>query len=107
MPDQFALYASLVVAGGGSVILVAIAGLALRRRRSVSYALITMAIGALVLRSFLGAVTLAGYASIHLHHVVEHLLDALVIGLLFVAVYAARTMGQKLHLDENYPREPQ
>lgn len=107
MPDQVTLYASLVVAGIGSVILVTIAGMALFRRRSLSYFLITMAIGTLALRSFLGVVTLAGYISIHLHHVLEHLLDAVVIGLLFVAVYAARTPRPQLHLDENYPREPQ
>jgi len=103
MPDQLTLYASLAVAGLGSALLVAVAGAALFRRRSLSYFLITVAIGALALRSFLGAMEVAGYMSSHGHHVVEHVLDALVIGLLFAAVYAVRTMGPETQLDD--PRD--
>lgn len=106
MPDQLTLYASLVVAGVGSAVLVTLAGIALFQRRSLSYFLITMAIGTLALRSFLGGVMLAGYMSPHMHHVVEHLLDALVIGLLFAAVYAVRTIRPEPPFEENRSREP-
>lgn len=107
MPDEFMLYASLAIAGVGSVALVIVAGMALFRRRSLSYFLITLAIGLLALRSFLGAATLAGYMTIHIHHVLEHLLDAIVIGLLFSAVYAARTLRPEPQLDESQPQELQ
>lgn len=107
MPDQFTLHASLVVAGLGSALLVAVAGAALFRRRSLSYLLVTLAIVILALRSFLGVVTVAGHLSLHGHHVVEHALDALVIGLLFAAVYAVRTMRPGSRLREPSDREPQ
>lgn len=107
MPDQLTLYASLVVAGLGSALLVAVASAALFRRRSLSYFLITVAIGTLALRSFLGAVTVAGHLSLHGHHVLEHVLDALIIGLLFSAVCAVRTMRPEPELDESRDWEPQ
>jgi len=107
MPDQLTLYASLVVAGIGSVLLVVLASAALFRRRSLSYFLITMAIGTLALRSFLGAVTVAGYLSLRSHHVLEHVLDALVIGLLFAAVYAVRTIRPDPQREEARDRDIQ
>lgn len=90
MADQHLLPVVLAVAGLGSAALVAVAVMALFRRRSLSYFLVTMAIGTLLLRAFLGAVTLGGVVSGHDHHLLEHVLDVLVIGLLFTAVYAAR-----------------
>lgn len=90
MADQHLLPPILVFAGIGSGVLVAVATAALLRRQSLSYSLVTLAIGTLLLRSFVGAVTLGGVVSTHTHHLIEHFLDAVVIGLLFVAVYAAR-----------------
>lgn len=90
MADQYFLHAVLVVAGLGSAAFVAVATAALFRRRSLSYLLVTIALGMLLLRTFLGAVTLGGLVSAHTHHLLEHGIDATVIGLLFVAVYAAR-----------------
>lgn len=90
MADQHLLPVVLAVAGLGSAALVAVAVTALFRRRSLSYFLVTTAIGTLLLRAFLGAVTLGGLVAQHNHHVLEHVLDVIVIGLLFTAVYAAR-----------------
>lgn len=90
MADEFILPVILVVAGLGSGVLAGVAALALFRRQSLSYFLVTLAVGTLLLRSFLGVVTLGGLVSAHEHHLLEHVLDAVVIGLLFSAVYAAR-----------------
>lgn len=90
MTDVLPLALVLVVAGLGAAVLVAISGLALYRRRSLSYVLVTLAIGALLLRSLLGTVTLGGLLADPTHHVLEHVVDVVVVGLLFAAVYAAR-----------------
>lgn len=92
---------ALTVTGLGSAALVALAGAALLRRRSWPYFLVTVALGSLALRTFLGAVTIGGFVSLHAHHVLEHLLDALVVGLLFAAVYAARTVAPDPPLDDH------
>ena len=90
MADEFVLPVVLGVAGLGSAVLAGAAALALFRRQSLSYFLVTLAVGTLLFRSFLGAVTLGGLVSAHGHHLLEHALDAVVIVLLFGAVYAAR-----------------
>lgn len=90
MADQHLLPVVLAVTGFGSSVLVAVAVTALFRRRPLSYAMVSMVIGTLLLRAFLGAVTLDGLVSQHDHHVLEHVLVVMVIGLLFTAVYAAR-----------------
>lgn len=82
----------LGLAGLGSAALVALSASALLRRRSWSYFLVTLAIGSLLLRTFLGAAVMGGYLPISLHHVLEHLLDGLIVGLLFAAVYVARSV---------------
>lgn len=90
MSDECLLPVILVVAGYGSAVLVGISAVALFRRQSLPYFLVTLAIGTFLLRSLLGAVVLGGMVSSHTHHLLEHVLDALVMGLLFTAVYAAR-----------------
>lgn len=107
MPNQFTLHTSIVIAGIGSTILVLLAGVALFRRQSLAYVFITMAIGTLTLRSFLGGMTLAGHMSTHMHHSLEHLLDVLVIGLLFAAIYVVRTIRPDPQFDESRPQKSQ
>jgi ABC-type branched-subunit amino acid transport system permease subunit len=85
------LFVVLVLTTLGSAALGALAGMALYRRRSLPYFLVTVAIGTLLLRSLLGIGTLGGVTSMATHHLLEHLLDAVVIGLLFAAVYVARS----------------
>lgn len=80
MTDEFILPVILVVAGLGSGVLAGVAALALFRRQSLSYPLETLAVGTLLLRSFLGVVTLGGLVSAHEHHLLEHALDAVVLG---------------------------
>lgn len=95
MSDEFLFPVILVVAGVGSAILVGISVLALFRRQSLPYFLVTLAIGTFLLRTFLGAVMLGGMLSSHMHHLIEHLLDAVAMGLLFMAVYTARRSGSE------------
>ncbi len=102
MTAEFLLYGILVVAGLGSAALVGVAGIALFRRRSLSYFLVTMAIGTLLLRSFVGAVTIGGLIPPETHHLLEHGLDAVVIVLLFTAVYAARRIDPQPRAEQKY-----
>lgn len=90
MPDEYLLPFILAIAGLGAGLLVAVSSLAVFRRRSLPYVLVTLAIGTLLLRSFLGTVMLGGLVSGHSHHFLEHVLDVLVVGLLFTAVHTAR-----------------
>lgn len=101
MFEQHTLVGVLVVGGLGAAALVVVAGLALLRRRTLSYLLVTGAIAGVALRAVLGAVTVGGALPVEAHHLLEHALDALVVGLLFGAIYAARTAEPDRHLDEN------
>jgi hypothetical protein len=96
MTDGSVLPIVLGVTAIGSLALVGIAAIALFRRQSLSYFLVTLAIGTLLLRTFLGGVVLGGLVSSHVHHFVEHVLDALLIGFVFTAVYAARRVEPEL-----------
>lgn len=92
----------LVVAGLGSGVLVALSFTALVRRRSWPYFLVTLAIGSLMLRSFLGVVMVGGYLSPDIHHLLEHFLDVLTIVLLFSAIYVARTANPEPTFDNSH-----
>lgn len=102
MTDGYLLPLVLVVAGLGAAALVTVSCLALFRRQSLSYLLVTLAIGTLLLRSFLGTVMLGGLVSEHSHHLLEHLLDVFVIGLLFAAVFATRRIDATAPLETPY-----
>lgn len=91
--SELPLLTVLALAGLGSGFLVAVSLGALVRRRSWSYFLVTIAIATLVLRTLLGVVTLGEFVSLELHHLLEHVLDLLIVGLLFGAVYLARTVA--------------
>lgn len=103
MFEQHTLVGILLVAGLGSIPLVLVAGLAFFRRRSWSYFLVTLAIGALAFRTVLGAIMVTGFLTVEAHHLIEHLLDALVIGFLFAAIYAARTADPHSSLEGSQP----
>lgn len=92
----------LTAAGLGSAVLVAVAMGALFRRRSLSYFLVTVAIGTFTLRTFLAIVTFTGLISEHTHHLVEHVFDVVVIGLLFAAVYATRRTDPRSRSNVRY-----
>lgn len=81
----------LGMAGLGSTAVVALALVALARRRSWSYFLVAAALGTLLARTSLGALSMAGVVTFETHHLPEHALDVLLIALLLGAIYAART----------------
>lgn len=93
--SELPLLTVLALAGIGSGFLVAVSLGAFVRRRSWSYFLVTIAIGTLVLRTILGVVTLGELVSLEVHHLLEHVLDLLIVGLLFGAVYLARTVAPR------------
>lgn len=76
--------------------------LAYRRRRTTSYLLVASAFVAFFLKSVVGIFTLVGVVSVESHHLIEHGLDILVVGLLIGAVYLARDANrfEELPFDE-------
>lgn len=103
MADDYLLPFVLAVAGLGASILVAVSSLALFRRQSLPYFLVTLAIGTLLLRSFLGTVMLGGLVSGHSHHFLEHVIDVIVVGLLFTAIYTARRIDDETLINTASP----
>jgi len=77
------------VAGVGTGLLFLVSVVAYRRRRSAQYALISVAVGALLTRSIVGAGTvLLGVVPMPVHHFLEHSLDFLIAAVVLYAVYA-------------------
>jgi len=81
----------LLTTGVGSAALIAVGSMALYRRRSLSHLLVTAATSVLLIRALLGVVMLGGYLPEGTHHLLERFLDATAVGLLFTAVYFARS----------------
>ncbi|MFP4590575.1 MAG: hypothetical protein ACLFM8_03815 [Halobacteriales archaeon] len=98
------LFATLIATGLGGAVLVAIAAAALRRRRTAAYALVTLALAALITRAVLGGLALAGHVDDPFHHRFEHLIDGAMIGLLLSAIYLARRGGTTQ--TDHAPRKP-
>jgi len=76
------------VAGVGTGLLFVVSLVAYRRRRSAQYGLISVAVGALLARSIVGAGTVLGVVPMPVHHYVEHSLDFLIAAVVLYAVYA-------------------
>jgi hypothetical protein len=91
VPAQPSLSIVLTLAGLTSVGILALAVVALTRRRSWSYLLVTLAIGTLGMRVLLGGLMLLGVIDLRIHHLLEHVVDVLMALLLLAAVYTART----------------
>jgi hypothetical protein len=64
---------------------------AFARRRSRSYLLVALALGALLARTAVAAAAAVGLLDPVVHHVGEHVLDVATIGFVVAAVYCART----------------
>lgn len=82
------LLAVVLVAGVGTGALFLVSLVAYRRRRSAQYALISVAVGALLARSVVGAGTILGVVPMPVHHFLEHGLDFTIAALVLYAVYA-------------------
>jgi hypothetical protein len=91
---DIALPTILAVTAVVSLIVLGLGVVALAKRRSRSYLLITMALGTLVGRTLVGGLAMDGTLSMELHHLIEHTLDGVMAVLLLVAVYYARTMAR-------------
>lgn len=85
---DFHLAVLLALSAIGSLVVFTLAAAAFKRRKSLPYLLITAALGALVLRPIVGTGTALGYVPMQTHHVVEHLLDVIIAGLLIAAIVA-------------------
>lgn len=80
----------VLLAGVGTGLLFAVSLLAYWQRRSTRYLLVTVAVGALFLRSIIGAGTVIGYTPMVAHHLIEHTFDFLIAALV---LYAALRNG--------------
>lgn len=81
----------LGLAGVTSMGILALAVVALTRRKSKSYLLVTLAIGTLGIRVILGVLMFLGWMDLTIHHLLEHIADILMALLLLAAVYTAGT----------------
>ena len=88
---QSSLAIVLTLAGLTSIGILALAVVALTRRKSWSYLLVTLAIGTLGIRVLLGGLMLLGLIDLTIHHLLEHIVDILMALLLLAAVYTARS----------------
>ncbi|ELZ54031.1 MULTISPECIES: DUF7471 family protein [Halorubrum] len=82
------ILAIVIVAGLGTATLFAVSLAAYRRRRRAQYRLISLAVGALLARSVVGAGTVLGVVPMPAHHLIAHGLDFLIAALVLYAVYA-------------------
>lgn len=85
---SLALLTVVAIAGIGTGILFLVSLVAYRRRQSSQYLLISVAVGALLARSVVGAGTVLGYVPMPVHHFVEHSLDFAIAAIVLYAVYA-------------------
>ena len=77
----------IVVAGLGTGALFLLSLAAYGRRGTTQHGLISIAVGALLARSIIGAGTVFGHVPMIVHHFVEHSLDFLVSAVILYAVY--------------------
>jgi hypothetical protein len=82
----------IALAGVGTTVLFLIGATAYRDRRSTPYLLITLALGALVVRTVVGLGTVFGAVPMGVHHLVEHGLDFFIAASLLAAVYRSGTI---------------
>ena len=88
------LTAVLLLGGLGASLILGLALAALLRRRSVPYLLVALAVLAVLARTVVGAVSLRGGLAPGTHHLVEHLLDVVMVALVVAAVVVARRAGR-------------
>ncbi|MBX0293513.1 DUF7471 family protein [Haloarcula nitratireducens] len=72
-----------------------------RRRGSRAYLLLALALVALVARPLVAGLAMLGTISPATHHTLEHGADAVVVALVFGAVYYARSVEKRLDSEED------
>jgi hypothetical protein len=80
------LFGVVLLASLGTGILFAVGLFAYRQRRSTRYLLIAVAVGALFMRSIVGAGTVLGITPMVVHHLIEHTFDFLIAALVLYVV---------------------
>ena len=95
LASELFLAVVLGLAGLGGAGIIALALVALVRRRSWSYLLVTLALATLLARVVVGSASMLGLLSVGTHHTLEHVLDVLMAGLVIAAVYTARTARRR------------
>lgn len=86
------LAAILLVAGLVSGLIATLAFAAFLRRRSWAYFLVALALLVFLGRTLLAGLSLAELLGTSSHHLLEHVMDIVTVGLLLGAVYVARTV---------------
>lgn len=89
----------ILLAGAGTGLLFLASIVACLRRRSPRYVLITIAVGALFVRSFVGIGTVSGVVPMMYHHIMEHTLDFTIAALVLYAVYLSKPTERGSSLD--------
>ena len=80
----------IALAGLGTGALFLGSVLAWRQRRDTRYALIVLAVGALLVRTVVGVGTVYGTVPMVVHHALEHSLDFCIAALVLYAVYRSK-----------------
>lgn len=86
-PQAAALLVVLALATAGTATLFVLGLAGYRRRGTVTYLLVTIALGLLVSRSVMGFGTALGLVPMPLHHLVEHSFDFAVATIVLYAIY--------------------
>lgn len=89
--DSLALTVALLLAGLGASAIIGLALAGLARRRSRPYLLVVLAVATILLRTVVAGLSIQGMVPNARHHLAEHLLDVIMVGLVIAAVYTART----------------
>ncbi|MFO7926653.1 MAG: DUF7471 family protein [Halobacteriota archaeon] len=98
-PESVLLFAVLALAGVGTGILLVLALVAYTRRRTRTYALVTLAIGTLFFRSIVGLGTVSGVVPMSVHHLIAHAIDFVIAGLILYAAYGSGPSGSTTSFD--------
>lgn len=85
------IFGGLLLAGIGTVLVFCLGLVAYRRRRSREYLLLTLALGALVVRTIVGWGTVVGAVPMVVHHILEHGLDFTIAVIILYTAYRSRS----------------
>lgn len=96
MVSDLILVLSLAVAGIVSAVIFSLGCWLYLRRRTRPYLLLTVALGALVARSVVGALEVLGYVSHAQHHVLEHGFDMVIALSLLAAIVSMGSPGRRI-----------